>query len=118
MKNTLLLVSLTLASGILLPAVIHADSPVPKTKRTNKVAASSPAAAKAAADKQHETTYIAKTAATGSHIPTVWRSYDGRMDTPSNLRVYSQNDLSRSGELDVAAELTLTDPSITTSHGR
>jgi hypothetical protein len=110
MKNTLLLV--TLATGCLLPAVTHADAPASKTKRTTTVVAAKPAAA-----TQHETVYIAKTYATGSHIPTVWRAYDGRMDTPSNLRVYAESDLNRAGQLDVASQLTMVDPGISLSRG-
>jgi hypothetical protein len=111
MKTTLLLA--TLATGFLLPAITHADAPATKTKRINNAIVMKPAAT-----KQPETYYISKTAATGSHIPTVFRAYEGRMDTPSNLRVYSQKDLNRSGELDVASELSLVDTSITTGRVR
>jgi hypothetical protein len=117
MKNTLLLV--TIATSFLLPAVIHADPPASKTKRTNKAAADTKAVVtKPAAAKPQETDYITKTTATGSHIPTVWRAYNGRVDSPSNLRVYGENDLNRAGQLDVATELSMVDPSISNTRGR
>ena len=110
MKITLLLV--TLATGFLVPAVTHADAPASKSKRVTTVAAVKPAAA-----TQRETVYIGKTYATGSHIPTVWRGYNGRMETPSNLRVYGESDLNRAGQIDVASQLTMVDPGISLSRG-
>jgi hypothetical protein len=113
MKNTLLLASL--AVGFVLPVVVHADAPASKTKNNDKVVA---ATMKPAAAKLHETDYISKQVATGSHIPTVWRSYNGHLDNPSNLRVYKASDLDRAGQLDVASELSLVDTSISNTRGR
>jgi hypothetical protein len=117
MKTTLLLVTLT--GSFLLPAMLHADPPAAKTKRSDKAApAPNAAVTKAPAAKARETDYIAKAPVTGSHIPTVWRSYNGRLDSPADLRVYSRNDLDRAGQLDVSSELSLVDPSISMGRGR
>jgi hypothetical protein len=120
MKNKFLFLSLI--AGLALPAIVHADSPATKTNSKTKRAAkdykAKVAAVQPAAAKPHETDYITREAATGSHIPTVYRTYNGRVDnmstaaSGSNLAVYNQNALNRAGQLDVASELNFVDPSI------
>ena len=119
MKTTLWFVAL--ASGLLLPAVTHADpSASPgKTKKTVKTATVSRAAdTKAAAAKENPKDFILAAPVTGSHIPAVWHSYGGHVMSSSDLRVYNENDLNRAGQLDVASELTFVDPSLRLGRGR
>ena len=110
MKRTFLL--LTLACCPVLPALVHADTPTAKSKPAKHDAA----AAQPAPAKQHETSYIMKSPATGSHIPMVWRQYDGRIDSASSSAVYGQTQLNRTGALDVSSELYMLDPSISIGH--
>ena len=118
MKNKLFAVAL--AGCCFLPVITQADPPPskPSRKTVKAAAAAKTAAVKADAAKQQEVDYISRTPATGSHIPAVWRSYDGHMVNASNLKVYNQNDLNRAGQLDVASELSLVDPSIQLVRGR
>ncbi len=110
MKKTLFLLSL--AGSLALPAATYADQPVTKSKKTAKPVVAQAKATHAAPAKQKTIFYITDAPRTGSAIPMVYRQYDGRIDSASNAAVYGQTDLQRTGNLDVATELSQLDTSI------
>ena len=106
MKKTLLLLSL--AGCIALPTITRADSPSTKNAKITRTTATAPA--KPSSNKVIY--YITQETRTGSNIPTVYRRYNGRIDSASSPAVYGQDAINATGQLDVGAVLNRLDPGV------
>ena len=102
-----------MAGCLVLPAVSHADTPTVKSKKVDLYTA-----VKANAAKHHVIYYIMPSPRTGSNIPMVYRSYNGRLDSASSAAVYGQSEIGRTGALDVGTALYQLDPSFSVRGGR
>ena len=116
MKKILLVLSA--AGCLVLPAITHADTYAASPKKAAKASPASVATAKAEPDPNRLICYITPTPCTGSLIPMVYRRYNGRVDSASNAAVYGSSRITSTGALDVAAVLTKLDSSISMGSGR
>ncbi len=116
MKLPLLLLGITLVSGVSLSAQTANDSHR-LTRHPQDAAKARQDAAIARAVRAHKSVfYITGYTPTGSHIPQVVTRYEGRNYTSDSFghgRVYSSGDIGLTGSLDVGGALRSLDPAIT-----